>query len=109
MFNKKSSVVTELEEQIAALKEEVERYKKEADRNYRMLESVNNSTHLSVWMTYFDESGNPTGARFTDEMRRVLGYSKDQLKDTMDGIMVKIVCPEPLHRALSGNTKAVKI
>ena len=27
--------------------------------------------------------------------------------DTMEGIMVKIVCPEPLHRALSGNTNAV--
>ena len=27
--------------------------------------------------------------------------------DTMEGIMVKIVCPEPLHKALRGNTKAV--
>ena len=106
MFNKKSSVVTELEEQIAALKEEVERYKKEADRNYRMLESVNNSTHLSVWMTYFDESGNPTGARFTDEMRRVLGYSKDQLKDTMDGLS-KIIHPDDMDRVMGAFQNAI--
>ena len=97
MFNKQSSEIRELEAQNAALKEEVEKYKQLSDRNFRMLESVNNSTHLSVWISYFDEEGNPTGIRFTDEMRRVLGYSLHELEDTVESL-VNLIHPEDADR-----------
>ncbi len=97
MFNKQSSEIRELEAQNAALKEEVEKYKQLSDRNFRMLESVNNSTHLSVWISYFDEEGNPAGIRFTDEMRRVLGYSLHELEDTVESL-VNLIHPEDADR-----------
>ena len=106
MFNKKNTALQELEVQIETLKEQVEKYKMEADRNYRMLESVNNSTHLSIWIAYFDETGNMYGVRFTDEMRRVLGYSKDELKDEVDALG-NIINPEDYGRVMSAFQAAI--
>lgn len=106
MFNKKSSLVLELEEQNATLKEEAERYKKEADVNYRMLESVNNSTHLSIWIAFFDETGQQTHVKFTDEMRRMLGYSKSELPDTVESLG-KIIHPDDSEAVFSSYGAAV--
>ena len=69
MFGNNQALI-EKDREIAALKEELARAKYEAEKNYRMLESINNSTHLSVWMAFFDEEGNQAGIHFTDEMRR---------------------------------------
>ena len=73
-----------MEKENAALREELAQAKYDANKNYRMLESINNSTHLSVWIVYFDETGNQTGIRFTDEMRRCLGYSANEFMDNED-------------------------
>ncbi len=71
-----------------------------------MLESVNNSTHLSIWIVNFDNDGNQTSIRFTDEMRRELGYSEDELEDTVESL-VKIIHPEDSERVLAAYSKAI--
>ena len=106
MFGKKNSQVEQLEKENAALREELALAKYEADKNYRMLESINVSTHLSVWIAYFDEEGNPSGIRFTDEMRRGLGYSVNELEDTVDSL-VKIIHPEDTERVLAAYGNAI--
>ena len=102
----KDNRIRELEAQNAALKEEAEKYRQEADRNYRMLQSVNNSTHLSIWVTYFDEKGNPTGLHFSDEMRRCLGYSKTELQDTVESLTM-IIYPEDRDRVTKAYQRAI--
>ena len=82
----KKEVVAQYEMQIAQLKGELEEAKYEAQKNYRMLESVNNSTHLAIWMAFFDEKGNQVAVRFTDEMRRMLGYGMHELPDTVEAL-----------------------
>ena len=57
MFGKKDPQIEQLEKENASLREELSRAKYEADKTFRMLESINNSTHLSVWIVYFDEQG----------------------------------------------------
>ncbi|MBR1873588.1 MAG: hypothetical protein IJ807_01675, partial [Eubacterium sp.] len=75
MSKKRDAKLTAESARIAELEAEVASKDAEAKRYYRMLESINKSTHLAIWMAYFDEQGQQTGVRFTDEMRRALGYS----------------------------------
>ena len=106
MFGKKDPHVEQLEQENAALREELARAKYEADKNYRMLESINNSTHLSVWIVYFDDDGNQTSIRFTDEMRRCLGYSKTELEDTVESL-ASIIHPEDNERVFAAYGAAI--
>ncbi|MBR1629786.1 MAG: PAS domain-containing protein, partial [Lachnospiraceae bacterium] len=107
MFNnKKQLIVQELEAQIADLKKEVEKNRQEADRNYRMLRSINNSSHLCMWMSYFDEAGNPTGIRFTNELRRVFGYSENELEDSTDSFTI-LIHPDDLDMVLTTYQNAI--
>ena len=98
MFGKTSagnSRVELLEAEIAALKEELEDAKKEAKLNRDMLEAVNNSTHLGIWASYYNEQGVNERAVYSDEFRRMLGYSKTELEDSLDSL-AKIIKPEEM-------------
>lgn len=106
MAKKINAAMQELERQNESLKAELEKYKQEAQRNYRMLESINNSTHLSIWIAYFDEEGNPAGIHFTDEMRRGLGYSKNELEDTVESL-TNIIHPDDADRVLEAYQNAI--
>lgn len=106
MFKKGSNRLEELEAQNTALKEELEKFKHEADVNLRMLESVNNSTHLAIWMAFFNEAGEQTDVYFTDEMRRALGYSAEELPATVDSLG-KIIHPEDVERVFAAYGAAV--
>ncbi len=86
----KKQLIEEKDKEIARLQAELENAKKEADKNYRMLESINISTHLSVWIVYFNEQGEQTGIHFTDEMRRCLGYNTNELEDSVESLMAMI-------------------
>ena len=68
-----------LEQEIARLREELENSRIE-------LEAVNNSTHLGIWKCYFDEAGNQQAVEYSDEFRRMLGYSKAELPDSLDAL-----------------------
>ncbi|MCR5211682.1 MAG: PAS domain-containing protein [Lachnospiraceae bacterium] len=106
MFGKKDPQIEQLEKENASLREELSRAKYEADKNYRMLESINNSTHLSVWIVYFDEQGNQSSIRFTDEMRRCLGYSKNELEDTVESL-ARIIHPDDNERVFAAYGAAI--
>ncbi|MBR3635003.1 MAG: PAS domain-containing protein [Lachnospiraceae bacterium] len=78
---------------IAELEAELERAKAEAQLNYRLLESVNESTHLGIWRAYYGDDGNITDVLYSDEFRRMLGYSRDEFEDSFDSLG-RIMHPE---------------
>ena len=80
---------------IAELEAQLAEAKYLADRNYRMLQSVNNSTHLGIWMAYYDENGEQAGVHFSSEFRRMLGYTMEELPDTFDSLG-RIIHPDDM-------------
>lgn len=92
MFGKKGSIpvtdnrIAELENEVTALKAELENSRIE-------LEAVNTSTHLGVWKCYFDEQGNQDHVVYSDEFRRMLGYSKQEFPDDIN-ILGKLIHPD---------------
>nr|MCR5626908.1 PAS domain-containing protein [Lachnospiraceae bacterium] len=88
MFGTKKdrSEVIALQEKIAKLEEELAAEKEKADLNFSMLESINNSTHLGVWIAYYDENGEQSRVRYSDEFRRMLGYSQAELQDEISAL-----------------------
>ncbi len=85
MFGKKQNAkvqendnrVAELEARIAELEGRL--YDSEAE-----LEAVNTSTHLGIWRCYYDEMGNQSAVVYSDEFRRMLGYSREELPDSLE-------------------------
>jgi PAS domain S-box-containing protein len=84
-----NSKIEELEKEIARLKEQV----KEGEAE---LEAVNTSTHLGIWKCFYDDLGKQSGAMFTDEFRRMLGYSRQELPDTLDSLG-KLIHPDDVE------------
>ena len=106
MSKKRDAKLTAESARIAELEAEVASKDAEAKRYYRMLESINKSTHLAIWMAYFDEQGQQTGVRFTDEMRRTLGYSTSEMPDSAD-FLPKIIHADDVERVFDCFGKAV--
>ena len=77
--NEKDVRITELEQEIAALREKLEVSETE-------LEAVNTSTHLGIWKCFFDEKGNQEAVVYSDEFRRMLGYNKQEFPDSLDAL-----------------------
>ena len=106
MFGKKQSYIQENSSELEALQNEIAKYKYESEKNYRMLESVNNSANLAIWMAFFDESGNQTGVHYTDNMRRSLGYTESELPDTVESLG-KIIHPDDSEEVFASYGAAV--
>ncbi len=102
----KNAEIRDLQETVEALEQELAKEKYDKELNNRMLESVNNSTHLAIWMAFYDEAGNQTGVCYTDEMRRVLGYSKAELPDTAESLG-KIIHPDEAPAVFAAFDSAV--
>ena len=86
MFKKNNQETEVLKARIAELEQELSTARAEADRNWKMLESVNNSTHLGIWIAYYGPSGGPEIVRYTNEFRRMLGYTEAEIPDSMDSL-----------------------
>ena len=96
IFAKKKDAVT-AENTISELEAKLGEKSREAQLYYRMLESINTSTHLAIWIAFFDENGGQSGVQFTDEMRRTLGYSKSEMPDSFD-FLPKIIHPDDIDK-----------
>ena len=87
MFGKKDTGYSQnLGTQLDELKNEIEELKAKLANSEAELDAVNTSTHLGIWKCFFDEAGNQTGALFTDEFRRMLGYNRQELPDAIDAL-----------------------
>ncbi len=63
-------------ETVSALEEEVALLKKELEESRTELEAVNTSTHLGIWKCFYNEDGTQKGVIYTDEFRRMPGFSR---------------------------------
>ena len=102
----KKAEMQALEQKIAELEASLETKTNEADMFYRMLRSVNNSTHLAIWMAYFDEKGEQTSVHFSDEMLRSLGYSRNEMEDDVNALG-RIIHPDDSPRVFEAYGNAV--
>ncbi len=94
MFGKKGNdYSTAGDSRTATLEKEVAELKAKLKTSEEELEAINNSAHLGVWKAYYDENENQSGVWFSDELRRMLGYSKHELPDTFDAF-AGIIMPE---------------
>ena len=80
-----------LRAQLAELQEEKELAERE-------LETINNDTHLGLWKALYDKQGNQTTAWYSDEFRRMLGYSRTELPDSLDSLG-KLIHPDDVEAA----------
>ena len=85
---------------ISELEQEIEGLKEKLAFSATELEAVNVSTHLGIWKCFYDEKGNQKGVFYTDEFRRMLGFSKQELPDTLDSLG-NIIHPEDTEIAFS--------
>ncbi len=100
MFGKAKGTGASLDnDQIGVLQNEIEELKKKLEFSEIELEAVNTSTHLGLWKCYYDKDGNQS-VMYTDEFRRMLGFSKAELPDSMDSLS-KIIHPDDLDIAFS--------
>ena len=93
MFGKKNDQSNLNYKKMQALEAEVIELQAKADLNYAMLDAVNNSTHLGIWIAYYDDNGNQDRVHYSDEFRRMLGYTKDELPDDFTSLG-KIMHPD---------------
>ena len=98
MGKKTNAEIAALQQQIYALQAELEEEKKKNELAEREIESVNENTHLGLWRALYDDKGNQTIAVYSDEFRRMLGYNKVELPDTLDSLG-KLIHPEDVDKA----------
>ena len=106
IFGKNKKELEAAENTVKELEAKLREKSSEAQLYYRMLESINTSTHLAIWIAFFDEEGGQKGVQFTDEMRRTLGYSKSEMPDSFD-FLPKIIHPEDMDKVFDCFGRAV--
>ncbi len=92
-MGRKDAEIKELKAKLAEAEEALTEQKNTAEMYYRMIESLNRESHLAIWIAYFNEKGEQNAVRFTDEMRRMLGYNKTEFPDEIDALG-KLIHPD---------------
>ena len=90
---KHSEELNEAKARIAELEAQLTERTGEKEMAEKLLESVNNSTHLGIWVSYYNEKGENDRVAYSDEFRRMLGYSKTELPDDMTSL-AKVMHPD---------------
>ena len=85
-FEKKKQETESLQKRINELEQLLAEEKKKTEFESKLLEAVNNSTHLGIWTSYYNEAGENDRVIYSDEFRRMLGYSKSELPDDIQAL-----------------------
>ncbi len=93
MFGRGNAINGEAEERVEELQKEIEALKARLKDSETELEAVNNSTHLGIWKCFFDERGERSGVYYSDEFRRMLGFTRAELPDTIEALG-SLILPE---------------
>ncbi|MBO4267437.1 MAG: PAS domain-containing protein [Lachnospiraceae bacterium] len=93
MFGRSRNETNEKDQIIQNLKEQLEEQKARADIAEKELEAVNKCASLGLWFCYYTEDGEQGEVIYTDTMRRMLGFTKEELPDKIDSLG-KIIHPD---------------
>lgn len=94
--SKKNAALEEALARISELEEQLAKKEEENRLTVQLLESVNNSTHLGIWTSYYNEAGENDRVVYSDEFRRMLGFSKTELPDDI-AALGKIIHPDEVE------------
>lgn len=83
----------ELEARIKQLEEDLEDKQEVVEELDKMLNMINKCARLGMWFCYYNEAGEQERVLFTDVMRDMLGYTRAELPDVIDGLG-KIIHPD---------------
>ena len=97
----------EYEARIAALEAELKEARETAKLNDEKVEALNKSTHLGVWMAYYNDKAEIYSVVYTDEFRNMLGYSKAEFPDNFD-TLGKIIHPDKVNEVFAAYGAAEK-
>ena len=97
----------ETESRISELQRELEQLKESLKLSREELDAVNECTHLGIWKSFYDENGNQTGVVFTDEFRRLLGFSKEELPDEIEAFG-KLIHPDEKEKVFATFSKTAE-
>ncbi len=93
---KKNAALEEALAKISELKEQLAQKDEENRLNLQLLESVNNSTHLGIWISYYNDAGENDRVVYSDEFRRMLGFTRTELPDEI-AALGKLIHPEEVE------------
>ncbi len=94
MIGSKSKIRNnDMTEQIVEQRKEIEELRKKLEFSETELEAVNTSTHLGIWKCFYDEDGKQVSCLYSDEFRRMLGFGRDELPDTIESL-AKVIHPD---------------
>ncbi|MCR4792528.1 MAG: PAS domain-containing protein [Lachnospiraceae bacterium] len=100
MFGRQSvSQKSEIELKNEALVKEIAELKEKLKYSEAELDAVNTSTHLGIWKSFYAEDGTQT-VEYSDEFRRMLGFNRQELPDTLDSL-AGIIHPDDVDIAFS--------
>ena len=85
MFKKKTEADS-IRDRIRELEQELKEARAEAEDRIKLLELINESSHLGIWYSFYNEQGENYKVVWTDEFRRLIKRSKDEFPDTMDAL-----------------------
>ena len=101
MFGKRrEGSASELENKIKALEESLAAEKRRADENEQMLDMVNKCARLGLWMSFYNEDGSQGQVIYSDVMRDMLGFTKEDLPDHIDSLG-KIIHPDDVEKVFA--------
>ncbi len=95
----------EASSEIELLKKENAELREKLRSSETELEAVNTSTHLGIWKCFYNEDGSQGSVIYTDEFRRMLGFSRSELEDSLDSLG-KIIHPDDTEKAFSAYAAA---
>ena len=107
MFGSNEKAGGELERRIAELEAELQEARETAKLNDEKVEALNKSTHLGVWMAYYNENAEISSVVYTDEFRNMLGYSRAEFPDSFD-TLGKIIHPDKVNEVFAAYGAAEK-
>lgn len=90
---KKSGKNQEAAMQIGKLQREIEELKESLEAGRAELDAVNRCAHLGIWKCFYDDAGNQISVEFSDEFRRLLGYTREEFPDSIENFG-KLLNPE---------------
>lgn len=86
-FGKKNqNAIDDQTQRIRQLEALLAQKEQEVILNQKLLEAVNNSTHLGIWTSYYNDAGENDRVVYSDEFRRMLGYNKSELPDDIQAL-----------------------
>ncbi|MCR5409751.1 MAG: PAS domain-containing protein [Lachnospiraceae bacterium] len=99
MFGKSNKVNNQVNaSEIHLLKKENEELREKLRSSEIELEAVNTSTHLGIWKCFYNEDGSQGDVIYSDEFRRMLGFSRSELEDSLEALP-KIIHPDDMDKA----------